>query len=103
MTVQPGQQIISPLPLASLIAVDTGQPQVGSVKVGQGTFICNGATGVVVVDANVTANSIIIATLKTVGGTVGAIPAVTSITPGTGFTITGTASDTSTYNYLRIA
>lgn len=103
MTVQPGQQIISPLPLASLIPVDTGQPQVGSVKVGQGTFVCNGSTPVVVADTNVTANSIIIATLKTIGGTVGAIPAVSSITPGTGFSMTGTASDSSTYNYLRIA
>ena len=33
------------------------------------------------------------------GGTVGAVPAITTITPGTGFTIVATASDTSTYNY----
>lgn len=67
-----------------------------------GTFTCNGATPVSVTNANVTANSIIIPTLKTVGGTVGAIPAVKTITPGTGFTIAGTASDTSVYNYVLL-
>jgi len=79
--------------LAKLIA---GQPS------NLGTFTCNGATGVVVADTNVTANSVIVVTLKTVGGTVGAIPRCTAITAGTGFTVTGTASDTSIYNYRII-
>jgi hypothetical protein len=100
---QPGQLLTTPIPAGSLFGIDTGSPQVSSAKIGQGTFVCNGATPVVVADANVTANSIIIATLKTIGGTVGAIPAVTSITPGVGFSVTGTAGDSSTYNYLRIA
>ncbi len=65
-----------------------------------GTFTCNGVTPVTVADTNVTANSNIVVTLKTVGGTVGAIPAIKTITAGTGFTIAGTASDTSTYQYL---
>jgi hypothetical protein len=65
-----------------------------------GTYVCNGATPVTVTDSRVTANSSITSTLKTVGGTVGATPAVKTITPGTGFTVAGTASDTSTYNYL---
>jgi len=64
-----------------------------------GTFTCNGASAVTVVAPEVTPNSVIVVTLKTVGGTVGAIPAVKTITPGTGFTIAGTASDTSVYNY----
>lgn len=64
------------------------------------TFTCNGATPVVVAWPDTTANSIIIPTLKTVGGTVGAVPSVKTITPGTGFTIAGTASDTSVYNLL---
>lgn len=68
----------------------------------QGTFINNGATPVVTADTNVTANSIVVVTLKTVGGTVGAIPAVVTITPGTGFNTQGTAADTSTYSYLII-
>lgn len=70
--------------------------------IGYGTFVANGASSVTVVDANVTASSIIMPSLQTVGGTVGAIPAVKTITPGTGFTIAGTASDTSTYSYLRV-
>lgn len=63
----------------------------------------NGATPVTVAAAAVTANSIIIFTLKTVGGTVSPnMPNVLTITPGTGFTYGGTASDTSIYNYVII-
>jgi hypothetical protein len=47
----------------------------------------------------VTVNSVIGITLKTVGGTVGAHPTIKTITASTGFTVTATASDTSTYNY----
>lgn len=69
------------------------------VKGRTGTFTANGTTPVTVANKNVTPNSAVIVTLKTVGGTVGAIPAIKTITPGTGFTIAGTASDTSVYNY----
>lgn len=65
-----------------------------------GTFTCNGTTPVTVAEPTVTANSAIDITLKTVGGTVGAVPAIQTITPGTGFTVAGTALDTSVYNYL---
>lgn len=64
-----------------------------------GTVTLNGASAVTVANTNVTANSIIVFTLKTVGGTVGAIPAIQTITAGTGFTVAGTALDTSVYNY----
>lgn len=67
-----------------------------------GTFTCNGTSAVTVADTKVTANSVIVVTLKTVGGTVGAVPSVKTITPGTGFTISGTASDTSVYSYRII-
>ena len=68
-----------------------------------GTFTCNGATQVVVTEPMVTANSAIIITLKTVGGTVSpSVPYIDTITAGTGFTTKGTASDTSIYNYLVI-
>lgn len=81
----------------------TGAPTLESfVVLGFGTFVCNGATPVTVADAGVALTSIIIASLNTAGGTVGAIPRVVTITAGTGFTINGTASDTSTYNYLRL-
>ena len=64
-----------------------------------GTFTCNGTNSVTVANKLVTPNSAIVITLKTVGGTVGAIPSIKTITPGTGFTVSGTASDTSVYNY----
>jgi hypothetical protein len=65
-----------------------------------GTVTLNGATGVVVANTNVTANSTIIFTLKTIGGTPSPnAPNVTAITAGTGFTVAGTAGDTSVYNY----
>lgn len=67
-----------------------------------GTFILNGATPVAVADVNVTASSVIVITLKTVGGTVGVQPHVATITVATGFTVVGTAADTSTMNYLII-
>lgn len=67
-----------------------------------GTFTADGATAVTVAATEVTANSQILITLKTVGGTVGAIPHVETITPGTGFTVVATASDTSIYNYTVI-
>lgn len=71
-------------------------------KANAGTFVANGATPVTVAATEVTANSQILITLKTVGGDVGAIPHVETITPGTGFTVVGTASDASTYNYTVI-
>lgn len=68
-----------------------------------GTFTANGTTQVTIANTNVTANSNIIITLKTVGGTVSpSVPYINTITAGTGFTIKGTASDTSIYNYLIV-
>lgn len=69
-----------------------------------GTVTLNGATNVTVANTAVTANSIIVFTLKTVGGTVSPnAPNVKTITPGTGFAVAGTASDTSVYNYRIIS
>lgn len=68
-----------------------------------GVFTANGATPVTVANVNVTANSVIIITLKTAGGTVGAYPAIKTITAGTGFTVGATASDSSVYNYRIIS
>lgn len=69
----------------------------GSTK---GTVVLNGVTPVTVANTAITANSVVVFTLKTVGGTVSAnAPNVLTITPGTGFTVGGTALDTSTYNY----
>lgn len=68
-----------------------------------GTVTLTGATPVSVANTSITANSIIIFTLKTVGGTVSPTsPNVQTITPATGFTVAGVALDTSTYNYAVI-
>lgn len=66
-----------------------------------GTFTANGVTPVTVAATSVTANSQILITLKTVGGTVGA-PHAATITPGTGFTVVSQASDTSVYNFTVV-
>lgn len=65
---------------------------------GKGTVTLNGATPVSVANTSVTADSVITFTLKTVGGTPGATPTAT-LSPGTGFSVKGTAGDTSVYNY----
>lgn len=64
-----------------------------------GTFTATGASAVTVANAQVSPNSQVNITLKTVGGTVGAFPTIKTITAGTGFTVTATAADTSVYNY----
>jgi len=70
------------------------------IKGRTGTFTANQTNVVTVANPLVTANSAIVITLKTVGGTVGnSAPAIKTITPGTGFTVTALASDTSVYNY----
>lgn len=68
-----------------------------------GTFTANGTSQVVITEPTVTANSAIIITLKTVGGTVSpSVPYIDTITAGTGFTTKATAADTSVYNYWVI-
>lgn len=68
-----------------------------------GTFVANGATPVTVNNTSVAITDTIVFSLNTVGGTVGAVPAVKTITAGSGFTVAATASDTSTYNYIIIS
>lgn len=71
--------------------------------ISKGTFTCNGTSAVAVADANMRKEFLVVVSLNTVGGTVGAIPAVKTVTSGTGFTIAGTASDTSVYNYAIVS
>jgi hypothetical protein len=68
----------------------------------EGTFTANGATNVTVAVPELAATHSILITLVTVGGTVGALPSVKTRTNGTGFAISGTASDTSIYSYKLI-
>lgn len=67
-----------------------------------GTFTANGSTPVTVSTTAFIAGSTVAISLKTVGGTVGAIPHLATTTPNTGFTVVGTASDTSVYNWAII-
>lgn len=68
-----------------------------------GTLTLNGATPVVVSNTSVAITDAIVLSLNTVGGTVGVQPHVATITAATGFTVVGTASDTSVYNYTIIS
>lgn len=64
-----------------------------------GTFTVAGTGTVTVSDTNITTGSAVDITLKNVGGTVGAIPSIKTITTGTGFTVSATTADLSVYNY----
>ncbi len=66
-----------------------------------GTFTLNGATPVSVANSSVTANSVIVFTLKTASGTVSVShPNVVTITAGVGFDVVGLTLDASVYNYV---
>lgn len=67
-----------------------------------GTFVLTGATPVSVANTSVAASDFIGISLNTVGGTVGVYPHIATLTASTGFTVVGTAGDTSTYNYCII-
>jgi hypothetical protein len=86
----------------SILTVPLWSSTVGDVPPpASGTFTAlTGGGPVTVANSAVTANSAIIITLKTVGGTVGAIPHIATITPGTGFTVVNTTTDTSVYSYV---
>lgn len=80
-----------------------GYPTESFLTCARGTLTANQTSSVTVADPGVTGTSSIIFTLGTVGGTVGASgPMVKTITPGTGFTVTALASDTSIYNWFRL-
>lgn len=67
-----------------------------------GTFSLNGATTVTVTNTSVAASDFIGISLNTAAGTVGVYPHITSVSAGQFFTIIGTASDTSLYNFSMI-
>jgi hypothetical protein len=64
-----------------------------------GTFALT-AGSATVSNTGITANSVVVASLKTSGGTPGIYAPLITLTPSTGFTATGLATDTSTYNYV---
>lgn len=92
--------VLGPVPSAIATLAVLAQFLTGLAPSGTYTSLTGGGA-VTVADTRVTANSVIIFTLKTLGGTPTAAPYVATITPGTGFTVKGSASgDTSVYNYL---
>lgn len=65
-----------------------------------GTFVANGVTAITITTTAASVNMVVMTSLNTVGGTVGNLPHVVTITPGTSFQVGGTALDTSTYNWV---
>lgn len=65
------------------------------------SFTATGTT-TVVSNTSITANSMVFFTCTTPGGTIGIAPYVSARTPGTSFTVTVTATDTSTYDYFIV-
>ncbi len=67
----------------------------------KGTVTVNGINTITISNSEVTTDSVIILSVKTVDGTIG--PAyISSITAGTGFAVKSRTGDTSVYNYLII-
>ena len=95
----PGQILTSPVVVGGAFSFQGG-PQSSAVRATGGTYTCTSAGTITVSNTNVTANSIIDMTLKTVGGTVSTALYISTITAGTGFTVICGTSDTSVYNYL---
>lgn len=89
--------------VGNLVNNQTGSSPDGQAWENFGTFTANGATNVTIVDPGYTLGDIVLFGLLTAAGTVGNIPKVTTGTTGTGFTVAGTASDTSVYNYVRFS
>lgn len=88
--------------LTAPVSLSTPKLTISSGSSKRGTFAVT-AGAATVVNASVTANSVIVITLKTVGGTIAGDPYVDTITPTTGFTVAGGGgSNTSTYNYVII-
>ena len=95
----PGQSLTSPVVVGGAFSYQGG-PQSSAVRATGGTYTCTSSGTITVGNTNVTANSIIDMTLKTVGGTVSTALYISTITVGTGFTVICGTSDTSVYNYL---
>ena len=80
-------------------------PAKGDQVLYKGTFVANGSTPVTISNLTLNRDQVVVFSLNTVGGTVGAHPQIQTITPqvtgGDGsITVSCTAGDTSTYNYM---
>ena len=96
-----GQQLVSPIGVAGSF-VYNGGAQVSAVPSSGSTVTLASGAGSLT-GLTLTANSIIVFTLKTASGTIASQPYLTaiSVTAGTA-TVAAGGSDNSTYNYLVI-
>ena len=74
--------------------------QVFSLGPRYGSVTANNAGVVNVPLPSVTANSVVLLSVKTAVGANAGVAYVSSLTAGTGFSIVGGAADTSVYNYV---
>jgi hypothetical protein len=93
-----GLQFTSPVTVGGSFSYNGGT-QASAVPANGGTVTCTGGGTPTVTNANVTANSVVLFGLKTVGGTP-AQPFMSAVTAGTSFVVTCGGSDTSVYNYI---
>jgi hypothetical protein len=68
-----------------------------------GSFTANETTPVTVSNTAFAITDTVIISLQAVGGTVGALPHLVTVTAATGFDVVASAGDTSTYNYALIS
>ena len=68
--------------------------------VASGTFVATSNVTLNVAVSRITATSVVVMSLNTVGGTILGHPYLMTLTAGTGFGVRAGASDTSTYNYI---
>lgn len=95
-------------PVSSLVYTHTGSsglayiqfPAIRVAPARKGTFVCTAGGTITISNANGLATSDVVISINTLGGTVSTPPAMSTITPGTGFTVLCGAADTSTYNYV---
>lgn len=80
----------------------TQDAQFNKVVVGRsGQFTANGATAVPVAVASITAKSVVLLSLASVGAsTAPGTAKITSLTAGTGFSSTSSVGDVAVYNYV---
>ena len=87
--------------LKTLMPFGVAGPLAERLDIITGTFTLTEATPVVVAQTGLTADKAIVLTTKTPAGTPGWY-GVTARTNGTGFSVTGTAGDTSVVQYLLV-
>ena len=96
-----GQILVSPIQVGGSIPYNGGAPTSAIPASGGTVTLASGAASLS--GLALTANSVIIFTLKTASGTISGLPYLTAISVANGTaTVAGGGSDNSTYNYVII-